>query len=489
MGEGVFTIRSSTSVVVDSSMTQAEGVGRYLAGMLSAPTGFAIGIVDNTETDCIILTTSGANPELGTEGYELTVDQNSVIVRASGPAGLFYGVQTIRQLLPLAVEHRKSTGSGNIEWTVPCLRIEDKPHYSWRGLMLDVCRHFTPVEGVKRFIDLMAMLKFNTFHWHLTEDQGWRIEIKKYPRLTELGGWRVENDKPYGGFYTQDEIREVVQHAAERFITVVPEIELPGHALAALTAYPEYSCTGGPFSVPITWGVFEDVYCAGNNATFAFIEDILTEVLELFPSRFIHIGGDECPKVRWQACAKCRERIKTEGLADEHELQSYFIRRIEKFLNSHNRRLIGWDEILEGGLAPNATVMSWRGTDGGVAAARQGHDVIMSPTSHCYFDQSYDALPTEKVYSYEPVPEGLTPEQAVHVLGAQANIWTEYIADRNRVDYMTFPRALALSEVVWTPGELRDWSDFEQRLAQYLSRLDILGVNYRAPSQATSGGE
>ncbi|MEN6370496.1 MAG: beta-N-acetylhexosaminidase [Armatimonadota bacterium] len=477
--EGTFVISPGTSIAVDSSFEEAGWVGKYLAEVLSAPTGFNIGTIEAAETDYIILTTSDADAALGAEGYELTVNRNSVTVRAYGPAGLFYGVQTIRQLLPAAVENRKLTE--NIQWTIPCLRIVDKPRYSWRGLMLDVCRHFMPVESVKRFIDLMAMFKLNTFHWHLTEDQGWRIEIKKYPRLTETGAWRIEDGNRYGGFYTQDEVREVVQYAAERFITVVPEIELPGHAMAALTAYPEYSCTGGPFSVPATWGVFQDVYCAGNDATFSFLEDILGEVLELFPSKFFHIGGDECPKDRWKVCPKCQERIKAEGLADEHELQSYFIRRIEKFLNSRGKRLIGWDEILEGGLAPNATVMSWRGVDGGIAAAKQGHDVVMSPTSHCYFDYPYDSTPTGKVYSYEPVPEGLTEDEAAHILGAQANIWTEYIPDESRVDYMTFPRALALSEVVWTPAELRDWNSFEQRLSEHLKRLDILGVNYQIP--------
>lgn len=479
-GEGVFAIHPGTSIVVDSNLEEAGRVGKYLAGVLSAPTGFDIGIAENAGTDCIILTTSDADPGLGTEGYELTVNRNSVVVRAHGPAGLFYGVQTIRQLLPAAVEYRKP--AENTQWTIPCLRIEDKPRYSWRGLMLDVCRHFMPVESVKRFIDLMAMFKLNTFHWHLTEDQGWRIEIKKYPRLTETGSRRIEDGKPYGGFYTQDEICDVVQYAEERSITVVPEIELPGHAMAALAAYPEYSCTGGPFSVPATWGVFQDVYCAGNDAAFSFIEDILGEVFDLFPSKFIHIGGDECPKDRWKTCPKCQERIKAEGLTDEHELQSYFIRRIEKFLNSNGRRLIGWDEILEGGLAPNATVMSWRGVDGGIAAARQGHDVVMSPTSHCYFDYPYDSISTEKVYSYEPVPEELTEEEAAHILGAQANIWTECIPDQSRVDYMTFPRALALSEVVWTSAELRDWNCFEQRLAEQIKRLGILGVNYQTPS-------
>jgi hexosaminidase len=360
-----------------------------------------------------------------------------------------------------------------------------------------------PVEFVKKYIDLLAIHKMNRFHWHLTEDQGWRIEIMKYPKLAEISAWRDESlighasekprqfdGKPHGGFYTQDEIREVVAYAAERYITVVPEIEMPGHSQAALAAYPELSCTGGPFKVQTMWGIHEDVYCAGNEKTFEFLENVLAEVLELFPGEYIHVGGDECPKDRWEKCPKCQSRIKSEGLEDENELQSYFIKRMEKFLNAHDRRLIGWDEILEGGLAPNATVMSWRGEEGGIKAAKAGHDVVMAPTSHTYFDY-YQAdpeneplaiggmLPIETVYSYDPVPAELNEEQITHILGVQAQVWTEYIPTPEKAEYMAYPRACALAEIAWTPADQKDYERFSRSLARHLKRLDMLDVNYR----------
>jgi hexosaminidase len=368
---------------------------------------------------------------------------------------------------------------------------------------LDVGRHHFPVAFVKRYIDILAAYKFNTFHWHLTEDQGWRIEIRKYPRLTAVGGCRAEtmleknfdpyvgDGVPYCAYYTQDEIREVVEYARARYVTVIPEIEMPGHSVAALAAYPELACTEGPFEVATVWGVKQDIYCPSEE-TFAFLEDVLTEVMELFPSRYIHIGGDEAPKARWEESELAQEVMRREGLADEHELQSYFIRRIERLLLASGRRLIGWDEILDGGLAPEATVMSWRGMDGGIEAARQGHDVIMTPTSHVYFDYyqgdprfeplAIGGLTTlEKVYGFEPVPEELTAEEARHVLGAQANLWTEYIKTPQYAEYMALPRMLALAEVVWSPKDARDWDSFAGRLPVELRRLDELGVNYRIP--------
>jgi hexosaminidase len=342
----------------------------------------------------------------------------------------------------------------------------------------------------------------NMFHWHLTEDQGWRIEIKKYPRLTEVGAWRresMDDGIPHGGYYTQDEIREVVAYAKKKFITIVPEIEMPGHCQAALAAYPELSCSGGPFKVGTEWGVIYDVFCAGNEKTFEFLEDVLTEVSDLFPSPFIHVGGDEVPKLRWQNCHKCQERMKSEGLQSENELQSYFIKRIERFLAGMGKRLVGWDEILEGGIAPNATVMSWRGVAGGVEAARSGHDVVMSPTSHCYFDYYQglfdepwaigNYLPVEKVYSYEPVPEELTPEQARHVLGGQANLWTEYIVGAPHLEYMLLPRLLAISEVVWTEKTLRSYADFSRRIVPHYDRLAAAGLNFRLPPPDGLGGK
>jgi hexosaminidase len=451
---------------------------------------------DRETSGAIVLTLGAPGLNLGREGYRLESDTAGVRLTAATHAGLFYGLQTLRQLLPPAADSATSPA-------IPAVEIEDRPRFAYRGMQLDVGRHFFPVPFIKRYIDLLATYKMNTFHWHLTEDQGWRIEIRQYPRLTEIGSCRAEtileknvdpyvgDGIPYCGFYTQEEIREVVAHAASRYVTVIPEIEMPGHSVAALAAYPELACTEGPFEVPTAWGVKEDIYCP-SEATFAFLEDVLTEVMELFPSRYIHIGGDEAPKRRWEESELAQEVIRREGLADEHELQSYFIRRIEEFLLAHGRRLIGWDEILEGGLAPEATVMSWRGMDGGIEAARQGHDVIMTPTSHAYFDYyqddpAYEPLaiggltPLEKVYAFEPIPAELTLEEAPHVLGAQGNLWTEYIKTTDYVEYMALPRMLALAEVVWSPKELRDWAGFAARLPAQLRRLDALDVSYRIP--------
>lgn len=431
---------------------------------------------------------SAASPE----SYRLTIGADGVDLSAPAGAGLFYGLQSLRQML------ESSEGR-----PVPAVTIEDAPRFAWRGLHLDVGRHFFPVDFVKRYIDLMARYKLNTFHWHLTEDQGWRIEILKYPRLTSVGACRREtmvekhfdpyrgDGTPYCGFYTQAEIRDVVEYARARYVTVVPEIEMPGHSKAALAAYPELACTPGPFEVRTTWGVDEDIFCPGEE-TFAFLEDVLTEVIALFPGTYIHIGGDEAPKTRWKASPLAQEVIRREGLKDEHELQSWFIRRIERFLLSKGRRLIGWDEILEGGLAPQATVMSWRGTSGGIEAARQGHDVIMTPTSHLYFDYYQgDArfeplangglLPLDRVYSFEPVPDSLTPDQARHILGAQGNVWTEYLRTTAAVEYMAYPRALALAEITWSPRETRSWESFVARIPFALRALDRAGVGYRVP--------
>ena len=420
-----------------------------------------------------------ANPE----GYRLQVRPEEIRMYFKEKAGAFYAQQTLQQL----------TAPDGV---IPCFDIEDAPRFSYRGMHLDVCRHIFPVEFVKKYIDLLARHKMNYFHWHLTEDQGWRIEIKKYPRLQEVAAWRKEtlvghySDQPhqfdgqrYGGYYTQEEIREVVKYAQERFVTIIPEIEMPGHAQALLAAYPELSCHGQPVEVATKWGVFENVLCPTED-TFEFLENVLLEVMDLFPGPYIHIGGDECPKAQWKASAFCQELMKKEGLKDENELQSYFIRRIDRFLTEHGRRLIGWDEILEGGLSENATVMSWRGTQGGIEAAQAGHDVIMSPTSHCYFDYYQSQypdeplaiggyLPLEKVYAFEPVPGSLSPEESKHILGAQGNVWTEYIPTTQQVEYMAFPRALALAEVLWSPLSVKDFPGFQDRLARYLPKLDI----------------
>ena len=423
------------------------------------------------------------------EWYSLSVTAKTITINAVEEAGLFRGSRTLIQLL----QQGRTTGS------LSCLTISDHPRFPWRGMHLDVCRHFFPVEFVKKYIDLLARYKMNSFHWHLTEDQGWRMEIKSHPKLTEVGAWRKgsqvgpysrrEYDSiPYGGFYTQDEIREVVAYAAARHINVVPEIELPGHAMAALAAYPHLGCTGGPYEVQKGWGVFEDVFCAGNDSTFDMLEDVLVEVMELFPSPYIHIGGDECPKEAWKSCSKCQARKKAEGLKDEHELQSWFIQRIEKFVNAKGRKIIGWDEILEGGLAPNAAVMSWQGIEGGIAAARSGHYAVMSPGSHCYFDH-YQGDPAneplaiggyttvQKVYSYEPIPAELKPEEHQYILGAQGNVWTEYILTPEHVEYMAVPRMLALAEVLWTPKEKRNEADFIARLEREFPMLETMKVN------------
>lgn len=432
------------------------------------------------------------------EGYQLTVSPKQIEIRAKTDRGAFYAVQTLRQLLPVSLENH-SYPKNSID--IPCVIVHDAPQFQHRGMHLDVGRHFFSVEFIKKYIDALAMLKMNTFHWHLTEDQGWRIEIKKYPKLQEIAAFRnqtligayTENDQkfdgvPYGGYYTQEEIREVVAYAQSRHITVIPEIEMPGHAQAAIAAYPELGCTGEQIKVAETWGVFDHIFCS-KDGTFEFLENVLDEVLELFPSEYIHIGGDEAPKSYWKNCPNCQQRIKDEGLKDEDELQNYFITRIEKYLNTKGRQIIGWDEILEGGLAPNATVMSWRGFEGAIEAAKQHHNVILTPTAYCYFDyyQSENDdeplaiggyLPLEKVYQFNPIPDELSDEEAQYVLGAQGNLWTEYIPNEKQVEYMVFPRIVAMSEVVWSPTKSKDYSHFVERLESFYNRLDALNINY-----------
>ncbi|SIT06107.1 beta-N-acetylhexosaminidase [Chryseobacterium gambrini] len=430
--------------------------------------------------------------------YIINISNEMIMVIGKNPEGLFQGIQTLLQLI-------KTSEDGKI----PALEILDSPKFQWRGMHLDVSRHFFTVDEVKQYIDYLAMYKLNTFHWHLTDDQGWRIEIKKYPKLTQIGSKRKESmigayvdntfdGKPYGPyFYTQDQIKEVVKYAQERHITVVPEIEMPGHALAALSAYPDLACTKGSFEPATKWGVFDDVFCP-KDETFTFLENVLDEVIALFPSQYIHIGGDECPKTRWKECAHCQELIKKNNLKDEHGLQSYFIQRIEKYVNSKGRKIIGWDEILEGGLAPNAAVMSWTGIKGGVEAAKSGHFAVMTPGSYCYFDhyQGDPATepnafggftPLDKVYSYNPIPEELNAEQAKYILGVQANLWTEYILDFNHVQYMIFPRLLALSEVGWGTADPKNYKEFEGRVVSEFRNLDKMGVNYAKSIYNVSG--
>lgn len=500
MASGQFLINESTQIISDVVLSsEAE----YLAEMLRSAAGVDIDLQTegNTSGNITLLLDSTVHQP---EGYHLTVTYDAITISASTAAGIFYGIQTLRQLLPPEIE---SSDQPIAKLTIPAVEISDSPRFAYRGMHLDVGRHFFPVESVKKYIDLIALHKMNTFHWHLTEDQGWRIEIKKYPRLTEVGSIRqgtaiglagtrnapyTYDDVPYGGFYTQEEIKEVVAYATARHITVIPEIELPGHSLAALAAYPQFGNGTGPYEVAKRWGIFKEVY-APSEETFEFLEDVLTEVMELFPSQLIHIGGDEVLKQEWEESGLAQGVMRREGLADEHELQSYFIRRIETFLNGHGRTIIGWDEILEGGLAPNATVMSWRGVEGGIAAARQHHNVIMTPGTHCYFDYYQAAeedrieepitgstrhTTVEKVYSYEPTPAELTAEEAQYIIGAQGNVWTEYMPTWDRVEYKTLPRMTALSEVVWSTKESRDWENFRGRLQHLARRYDALGYTY-----------
>jgi hexosaminidase len=502
---GEFRLDSATRIFL-SDPTSAEL--RALAEMLAAPLRAASGGVlplpvsqDRAHEGVADAITIGLIPgaaSVDSESYHLAVTQVEVTLSALRPVGLFHGLETIRQLLPPEVER-----AAPARWRIPAVVIEDTPRFPYRGVLLDVARWYYPPEFLEKVIDLLALYKLNTLHLHLTDDQGWRLEIMKYPRLTEIGAWRKEtilaqnfrpyigDGKPHGGFYTQRQMRDIVAYAAARHVTIIPEIEMPGHASAALAAYPELSCTGGPFQVSTRWGVHEDIYCPSEH-TFAFLEDVLTEVMQLFPGRYIHIGGDEVPKNQWKESAVAQGVMRREKLANEEELQSWFIRRIETFLRAHGRRLIGWDETLEGGLAPEATVMSWRGTAGGIEAARQGHDVIMTPTSPMYFDyyQGNPAseplaiggyVPLDSVYAYEPIPAVLTPEQAAHVLGAQGNVWTEYIPTPTQAEYMLFPRVLALSEILWSPREARSWRGFVARLPAQLARLDAMGVRYREP--------
>jgi hexosaminidase len=504
VARGEFKLSASTVIWTDAS---SADIARRFAASLAPATGLTIPVrIGAAPVTGIVLTRDARLTRLGAEGYELTVTPRRLTIRGRERAGVFYGLQTVRQLLPPEIFREAKVDS--VAWTIPALRIVDRPRFTWRGAHLDVGRHFMPKEFVKKYIDLLALQKMNSFHWHLTEDQGWRLEIKKYPRLTEVGAWRTQtivghqpgsdsttwqyDGQRHGGYYTQDDVREIVAYARDRFVNVVPEIEMPGHALAAIAAYPELGVTGQPADVGMRWGVYANILNA-DESTITFMQDVLTEVLSLFPSRFIHIGGDEADKALWKTSPRIQDRIRELGLKDEHELQSWFIHRIDSFLTAHGRRLVGWDEILEGGLAPGATVMSWRGTQGGIDAARAGHDVIITPTSHTYFDyyQSRNTtgeplaiggfLPLETVYAFDPVPAEMEPESRSRVLGAQGQLWTEYLPGPKQVEYMAFPRLTALAEVLWSPPERRNFSDFSVRLEEYLRRLAILDVAYRPP--------
>jgi hexosaminidase len=501
---GSFTINKRTVVLCSTARPEIHKLAEQFTDQIKLVTGLKLDIRDITSADTANSILFQSAPFDNPEGYSLSVSSKTIRISSNTPNGFFYGLQTLYQLLPSEIYGKKQVDKK--KWSVPAVLINDAPRFGYRGLHLDVCRHFFPVKFIKKYIDAMAIHKLNTFHWHLTDDQGWRIEIKKYPRLTEIGSRRDESlvgyyferfpqqydGKPYGGFYTQQEAREIVAYAADRFITVIPEIEMPGHAQAAIASYPYLSCTPDlTVKVATKWGIFKDVYCPGDT-TFHFLEDVLTEIMDIFPSKYIHIGGDECLKDLWKTSAQCQTLIKTLNLKDENGLQSYFIERIEKFVNSKGRRIIGWDEILDGGLAPNATVMSWRGIAGGIAAAKSGHDVIMTPGNYCYFDK-YQAdpatepatiggyLPLNMVYQYEPVPTELSADEAKHVLGPQANVWTEYMATTERVEYMAFPRVSAMSEVAWTSKDNKNWDSFKLRIPADFERYAQLDIH---PSKA-----
>lgn len=494
-GTGSFTLGPQTSLVIrqEAARPVAEMLAARLQKAGAATAGLKLEAAARnkkaaTAANAIVLELQPAAAGRSPEAYELSVQPGGVLLKATDPAGLFYGVQTLLQLLPAQAG------------PLPAVSIRDEPRFGYRGVMIDVSRHFFSLDELKKVVDVMAQYKMNRLHWHLTDDQGWRLEIKKYPRLTEVGSKRSETLEgrmryneplkfdgiPHEGFYTQEQVRELVKYAQERYVTIVPEIEMPGHAMAAIAAYPELACWDKDHAVAKVWGVMEDVFCP-TETTFTFLENVLSEVIELFPSQYIHIGGDECPKRAWQQSAFCQDLMKKEGLKNEHELQSYFIRRMDKFLTAKGRRLVGWDEILEGGLSPNATVMSWRGIKGGIEAARQKHDVIMTPTTNLYIDYYQSHAVTEplsiggfvtldKVYSFDPVPAELSAEEGKHILGAQCNLWTEYVKTPEHLEYMLFPRALAVAEIGWTPQASRSFADFARRIETQLPRLQAAGI-------------
>ena len=494
--EGVFNIGKDTKIVIDNPSEEMLRIAGFLNEKLSKAAGFELEVLSGgpmPKENFIAFLDAG----MPTENYVINVRPQNIIVDYGDGAGAFYALQTLFQLLPVEIysqELQKKT-----DWVVPCCNIEDKPRFQYRGMHLDVCLHYFDFEFLKKYIDIMAAHKVNRFHWHLTEDQGWRLEIKKYPLLTEKGQWRKEtvigslasgvyDGTPHGGYYTQEQVKELVKYAAERYVTIIPEIELPGHALAAIACYPELSCgLEDHYETATKWGVFKQVYCP-KESTFKFLEDVFDEVFELFPSEVVHIGGDECPKASWKVCPHCQALIKKLGLKDEYELQSYFVTRMEKYINSKGRQIIGWDEILQGGLAPNAKVMSWLGEEGGIKAAQQHHEVVMSPHQKYYLDY-WQADPYSEplamggpttlrmMYDYNPVPEVLTPEQQKYIIGVEGCVWTEYMATPERVEYMAWPRMCAIAETGWTRKD-KDWDGFTRRLEKHFGRLDGMEVGY-----------
>ncbi len=508
---GQFTFDNNTQIYVPAECgLESIGVLTQFVEQFKQVSGIELKAVEQECNNAIVVK---LDTTLAQEGYQLNISKEKIVIAASTPNGVRFALQTVKQLLPTAIYGTEAVAGET--WTVPCAVINDAPRFGYRGLHMDVARHFFTLDEVKRVLNVMAVHKLNVFHWHLTDDQGWRMEIKKYPKLTEVGSirhktminkeWDNYDTTPHGGFYTQDELREIVKYADDLGITIIPEIDLPGHMQAALASYPSLGCTGGPYEVSGQWGIRDDVLCVGQDKTFEFIENVLLEVMEIFPSKYIHIGGDECPKVRWEKCPKCQARINKLGLKDddkfkaEHYLQSYVTDRVEKFLNERGRVIIGWDEILEGGLSTNATVMSWRGIDGGIEAAKQGHDAIMTPTNPLYFDyyQSHDTQseplaiggynPVELVYAYDPIPADLTEEEAKHILGAQANLWTEYISTNEGFEYMLLPRLAALSEIQWTQVENKNYDCFLHRIDHALRIYKTMGLTYASHISEVEG--
>ena len=502
--EGSFKLNKNT--VLSISTPEAKTIGEYFAAKMNQATGYQITVSDQAASNNIALVLDN-ELDINNEGYTLDVTTKGVTIQAKTPHGLFYGMQTFMQLLPAEIESPVIVNG--IAWTAPCVTVKDEPRFGYRGIMLDPCRHFIPVENIKKQLDVLAMFKINRMHWHLTDDQGWRIEIKKYPKLTEIGSKRIDGEgTEYGGFYTQEQIKDIVKYAADRFITVIPEIELPGHEMAAIAAYPELSCKGEQGTPRIIWGVEDIVMCAGKEETFKFLEDVIDEVAPLFPSEYFHIGGDECPKISWKECPLCQKRIKEEGLkgdnnhSAEEKLQSYFVQRMEKYLaEKHGKKIIGWDEILEGGLAPTATVMSWRGETGGIAAANMNHDVIMTPSGNGMYLDTYQSdyrnepvsiggyTTLEKVYNYNPIPDTLVASgKDKFIAGVQCNIWSEYMYNTDIMEYRIYPRILALAEIGWSQLNRKDYKDFERRLDNALVRLDEHNINYHIPQPEQPDG-
>ena len=506
---GTYTLKNNFSISVSGKDNDALNVAKQLNTALSNATGYKGSVKENSSAGNIqLVLLSPADPAIANEGYKLSVSTGSIKISANKPPGLFYGMQTLLQLLPKEIESK--TPVTGINWTIAATEITDQPRFGWRGLMFDVSRHFFTKAEVKQFIDDMVKYKYNLLHWHLTDDEGWRIEIKSLPKLTEVGAWRVKREgkwantgnpfpnepKTYGGFYTQDDIKEVIQYAKERFVTILPEVDVPGHSLAALASYPELSCTPGPYNVSagspfMNWfsggheGVIDNTLCPANEKVYEFLDKVFTEVAQLFPFEYIHMGGDETAKNFWAQSDQIKALMQKENLKDLNEVQSYFVKRVEKIVNSKGKKLIGWDEILEGGLAPSASVMSWRGMKGGIAAAGMGHQVVMSPTTFAYLDYIqgepsveppvYASLRLNKAYQFEPVPEGVDPKL---ILGGQANLWTEQIQRYRTVQYMTWPRALAIAECVWSPKEKKNWNDFAGRVQKHFERMDIAKMGY-----------